>query len=263
MELPFIIDEPVRIPNSSTMTWEIYQELYNNVIIDKKYNNFLKDKSVIVVAPAAYTMNDESKNMGEFIDSHDVVVRLNGGWKISEKNQKYLGSRTDIRYHCMIEHINNGGPYNIEGMKEHGLQWMSSTFPKNLDYFYYDILHFEKLNTETNNPINFHHISDLKYYLQIHKTLNTRINTGIAAVLDLLCYDIKSLHIKGFTFFKDGWTTEHKEDGYKEMYDNLGAETQEVHHSNRPQVKFLDLLDKNDDRIILDKEVRNVINNWE
>ena len=44
MELPFIIDEPQRTPNSSTMTWDKYQELYSNVVIDKKYNDFLKDK---------------------------------------------------------------------------------------------------------------------------------------------------------------------------------------------------------------------------
>ena len=104
--------------------------------------------------------------------------------------------------------------------------------------------------------------ADLKYYLQIHKTLNTRMNAGIAAVVDLLCYDIKSLHIKGFTFFKDGWTKEHKQEGYKETYDSLG-EQKEVNHSNKPQVEFLDILDKNDTRITLDKEVRNVINNWQ
>ena len=61
MELPFIIDEPQRTPNSSTMTWDKYQELYSNVVIDKKYNDFLKDKSVIIVAPAWYTTNEEIK----------------------------------------------------------------------------------------------------------------------------------------------------------------------------------------------------------
>lgn len=262
MELPFIIDEPQRTPNSSTMTWDKYQELYSNVVIDKKYNDFLKDKSVIIVAPAGYTTNEENKDQGKFIDSHDVVVRINGGWEISPKNQKYLGNKTDVRYHCMMEHTNNGGPYNIKGMKDKRVKWFCSQFPKNLDYFYADIVHFEKLNQQETNPINFHYWADLKYYLQIHKTLNTRMNAGIAAVVDLLCYDIKSLHIKGFTFFKDGWTKEHKQEGYKETYDSLG-EQKEVNHSNKPQVEFLDILDKNDTRITLDKEVRNVINNWQ
>ena len=262
MELPFVIEEPLKIPNSSNMTWELYQKLYDTVIINKKYNNFLKNKSIIVVAPAGYTTNEENKNQGEFIDSHDLVVRVNGGWKISPENQKYLGKRTDIRYHCMMEHDNNGGAYNIEGMKKHGVKWLASTFPKNLDYFYRDILDFEKQNSLTKTPINFHHISDLRYYLEIHTTLNTRMNAGVAAVVDLLCYDIKSLHIKGFTFFKDGWTKENKQDGNKEMYDNLG-DKREINHSNLPQVQLLDILDKNDSRITLDKEVRNVINNWE
>jgi hypothetical protein len=263
MELPFIIDEPEKIINNSTMTLEKYKSLKDSVIIDKKYNDYLKDKSVIVVAPAGYTTNEENKNMGEFIDSHDIVVRVNSGWKISEKNQKYLGKKTDIRYHCMMKHENNGGPYDIKGMKEHGVQWLSSCFPKNLDYFYLDILEFEKINSKTNNPINFHYISDLKFYLQLHKTLNTRINAGIAAIVDLLCYDIKSLHVKGFTFFKDGWTKEHKQEGYEDNYNKLGKEGQEINHSKKPQIDFLDILDKYDTRVILDKEVRNVINNWE
>ena len=98
MELPFIIGEPAKIPNSSTMTWEKYQSFHDSVMINKKYNDYLKNKSVIIVAPAAYTTNIEHENTGEFIDSHDVVVRMNGGWGISEKNQKYLGSRTDILF---------------------------------------------------------------------------------------------------------------------------------------------------------------------
>ena len=43
MELPFVIEEPLKIPNSSNMTWELYQKLYDTVIINKKYNNFLKN----------------------------------------------------------------------------------------------------------------------------------------------------------------------------------------------------------------------------
>ena len=45
------------------------------------------------------------------------------------------------------------------------------------------------------------------------------------------------------------------------MYDNLG-DKREINHSNLPQVQLLDILDKNDSRITLHKEVRNVINNW-
>ena len=67
----------------------------------------MKGKSVIVVDPSPYMMEQER---ADFIESFDVVVRLNKGWKVQDDKKKYLRERTDVRYHCGMEQVQNGGP---------------------------------------------------------------------------------------------------------------------------------------------------------
>ena len=63
---------------------------------------------------------------------------MNKGWKITPDRIKDYGSKTDIRWHCMMEHPDNGGDYAIDDMLDHGVEWLASQFPRNLDYFHYD-----------------------------------------------------------------------------------------------------------------------------
>lgn len=59
------------------------------------YRDFLKDKRVVVVAPSKSTL---SYRRGDFIDSHDIVVRLNNGFRTTGI-EEFVGSRTDIVFH--------------------------------------------------------------------------------------------------------------------------------------------------------------------
>ena len=66
-------------------------------------------KSVAVVASAKYLSNF---NFGDEIDSHDIVIRINKGIDIVNKNsKKFIGAKTDILYHCLLEDPENStGP---------------------------------------------------------------------------------------------------------------------------------------------------------
>ena len=78
---------------------------------NKKFNSYLKNKRVALVGPANYLSEFE---MGELINSKDIVVRLNRGMELVAANKKYIGSRTDILYNCLIEHPDNGGGRKIK-----------------------------------------------------------------------------------------------------------------------------------------------------
>ena len=63
---------------------DILKYLFDNCIIDRKFNQYLKGKSVIIVGPSPYMLEQEK---ADFIESFDVVVRLKGGkFKKIEKN---------------------------------------------------------------------------------------------------------------------------------------------------------------------------------
>ena len=75
-------------------------------MINKKYQNYLIGKRVALVGPAEYL--SKLKN-GEYIDSFDIVVRVNRGTEVIEKYQSSIGKRTDILYNCLIKSPDNGG----------------------------------------------------------------------------------------------------------------------------------------------------------
>ena len=52
--LNFNVAEPFREGNRMDLTWDILQKYRNQVSISKKFNDYLKGKSVVVVGPSPY-----------------------------------------------------------------------------------------------------------------------------------------------------------------------------------------------------------------
>ena len=86
------------------------------------YLNFLKDKRVIIVGPAESLLE---RGDGQFIDSFDIVVRVNRGIEPTIKNYNKLGSRTDILYNCMLEKEDNGGVIELNLLKLKDVKYVS------------------------------------------------------------------------------------------------------------------------------------------
>tara|TARA_Y100000361_G_C11135046_1_gene331360 strand:- start:492 stop:1241 length:750 start_codon:yes stop_codon:yes gene_type:complete len=245
--IDFNVKEPYRDGNRTDLTWETFQQYRDEVKISKKYNDYLRNKSIVIVGPSPYLVG---KKRGKFIDSHDIVIRMNKGWKPSPDKIEDYGSKTTIRYHCMMEHPNNGGDFAIDDMIDYGVEWLVSQFPRNLDYFHYDNLKFEEKNQ---GKINFHCCADLVYFLNIHRALETRPNVAPSAIFELINYDIGSLHLMGCTFLKDGWL-----DGYKKdkEYDLKRAEEG---HTQAPQIHLVKLILENEPKFTMDQEIIDII----
>jgi len=155
-----------------------FLKIKNNVINSYIYTildsidikDYLFDKKVIVVGPAPNLID---KSNGSYIDSFDIVVRLNGSYKI-EKIYDY-GSRTDILYvNSHFQRIHK----NLNSIK-----------------YIFNINYIIKKDKEMRHTI---YLKSIKVdYFSFLKNANM----GILAICDLLSYDIKSLNVTGFTFY--------------------------------------------------------------
>lgn len=132
-------------------------------------NEFLNNKKIIVVGSAPTIKN---KCFGEYIDSFDVIVRMNGSYAINEYEVVDYGTRTDVVY------LN----------KICGRKW------KKTDIYNTGVKYIILKN---NNAIQDNVIT-------INKHIDKSLNMGVITILDLLFYKtIKSIDVTGFSFYAD------------------------------------------------------------
>lgn len=254
-----VVPEPPRNSNPVGFSYREWEKLRKYGQFDKSYNKFLKDKRVIVVGPSPSL---EGSSKGKEIDSYDIVVRVNKAFPIEKGLETDIGSRTDIHYHCLCEEMHCGGPVFYKEMKEENV-FVSCPYPKYVYPFTIDVKRFEQNNKQWD--LDFH-VIDTDYYLGIANMIGTRANSGILTILDLLCYDIKELHVTGFTFFRDGWRKSYKdhtkifgeEEGKKKEEQWLKGEF-EGNHLQKPQEDLVREIYLNDNRVTIDKVMKEIL----
>lgn len=251
--------EPTRKGTPPGFSYEKWSEFRNLGKFDLQYNEFLKDKKVIVVGPSPSL---EGSGKGNQIDDYDIVVRINKAFPVEEGLESDIGSRTDIHYHCLHTNPACGGEIFYEEMKNQNVL-VSCPYPKYIGPFYGDVISFEKENKKWKLP--FHCIND-DYYIGIANMLHTRPNSGTMAIMDLLAYDLKELHITGFTWFRDGWRKSYKdhceifgeEEGKRKREKELSGEF-DGNHKQKPQEDLVREIYLNDDRVFIDDVMKSIL----
>ena len=167
--------------------------------------SLIENKNVVIVGPAPYL---NSKKIGNLINNYDVIIRCNKGNNLI-KNPEVFGSRTDILYHCVNQHPENGGKLDYNELKNVKLivgaypilsGQEESSFSDVVDGTMGDYRQIPKMMLHKFTTIN------KERYLSFEKKLCCRPNTGIIAIKDILDLNPKSLYITGFTLFKDGYS---------------------------------------------------------
>ena len=226
---------------------------------NRKFNSYLKNKTVALVGPASYLSEFE---FGNKINSKDVVVRINRGMELVEENKKHIGNRTDILYNCLIEHPDNGGVINIKRLKDENVKWVCT-----IPYCSYDgkktspFLHPSvKLSTVIKLYFQFNlHIYNHKSYSLLNKNLDSRADTGFAAIFDLLKYDLKELYITGFSFYLDSFFQGYKK-GCQRNEEVFSKECfKSARHNQNNQWEYLKNNISNP-RITFDPVLREILN---
>lgn len=226
-----------------------------------KMEDYLKDKRVVIVGPADYVNNNE------LINSFDVIVRINKGYNMINTNKH--GNRTDILYHIANQHEENGGKIPLDNNIKHikfvypVLDLYDDSSFKNIgtlrDYIkiYYD----KKIYKQIKNKCS---IIDEFTYLNFEKECESRPNSGLCAILDLLNYDIKELYITGFTLFQTNYDSSYRNvvEGSEET--SKKALERMKQHNFHNQKKSAEIYKNNilkNDKVKHDEELINAVNN--
>lgn len=207
----------------------------------------LENKNVILVGPAAYLENSKKR---DFIESFDVIVRLNNGFVTHPELIQDIGNRTDILYHCLWGPV---FPMSIPLLKNN-IKILKSSYP-DIAPFNIDIQRFQNINLDR---IEFE-IYELEKFNFLKNTLKSRPNTGTSAIYDLMSYNIKNLHISGITMFAGGYQKKYRQNFiFNNREEVEKSNLSHKVHNIKNQIEFLrDFLQN--DIITMDQEVKESI----
>lgn len=164
------------------------------------YNEYLKNKRVIIVGPANSLIG---KNQGEFIDSFDVIIRPNNGWDLPENLFLDYGSRTDVVFFRF-------GP-NIPKLKVPTIMTDQETVDRCVRLGIKWVVGYKGYKGRINKfkAMNRHRLRlyEVPRYVDDEITMKApKIPmTGVAAIFETLRHPVKELYITGMTFMQTGY----------------------------------------------------------
>ena len=256
----FNLFKKLNVKKIGTIT-NLKKELILHFNNQKNISNILNNKRVVIVGPADYVdLNDK-------INNYDVIVRVNKG--LSQQGNGKCGNRTDILYHVVNQNKENGGPIDIN-FNGHIrftypiLDYDEETTFKNIGTIrdYFEIYKDNEIYNHIQKDFSI--INKLKY-LEMEKILQSRPNSGIAAILDLLTFNIKELYITGFTLFQTNYSKD-----YRDKVDGIDKNTSKLaidrmlkagHHDQEKAALVFKNQILNNKRVKYDKILEDCVNN--
>tara|TARA_B100001758_G_scaffold208963_1_gene190874 strand:+ start:699 stop:1445 length:747 start_codon:yes stop_codon:yes gene_type:complete len=234
---------------------------------NEKYSNYLKGKNVAIVGPSESAFFDKN---GDYIDSFDVVVRINRGIELLPGKEIFLGNKTNILYNSLDFNIYSGG--ELKGIDN--IEFICCPYSKSEETYNESIFTsvgsekslFSKYNIRFINP---------KLYTSWQTKSKSRINSGFGAIIDLLDHDIKSLFITGIDFYRSFYHENYCKERnrsrtVKAIEDELEFKVfndQQHHNPDRQYACFKEIV-KSDSRVILDPFLNKIVtdnryDNWD
>ena len=221
-------------------------------VADPDFARFLDGKRVAIVGPAPSIVGSRQHDR---IDSFDLVVRVNKALPFPEQMKPDIGSRTDILYNCLLQEEESGGKIDFDVLAEASVRYVCCPFPP-IGGFKANIETFLEQN---GGRFPFHHI-DTAFYENMAAALQTRPNTGVAAIVDLLAHDIEALYITGFTFFQGGYCRTYRSHSQQEVMSRMARAG---NHAQAPQRRLVASLFRSDARVSVDRQLRRVLRRTE
>lgn len=200
----------------------------------------LKDKKIILVGPCKSLIR---KNLGSYIDSFDIVVRIKKGYPVPEYLQSDYGSKTNLLY-TTLRMDNESNNLKKEDMVRINQNKIQICYPQPLTKQY---LKMYQLFTKKYPKYNL--ILDKKNpeYFNFKKETNCEPTIMTFTIMHLQKFNFKSLECIGFSFRKYGYYKEYK--NQEQDKESFNRTYNSGYHSIEKEKTFLDNLCKNDERI--------------
>jgi hypothetical protein len=176
-------------------------------IKDKNLFSLLNNKRIAIVGPSPHLID---KNIGDIIDSYDLVCRVN---EVSAWNyEKDYGSKTDIIFHNCGAHCIDFFKYNLEKNTEitNNIKYIICPCIKakgqdNFSNWQKDYVSGVVENFKNINSFNLpYYWIGVEEYLKVYNSIGVEPNAGITSILFLLSCMPKELFITGFSFYNQG-----------------------------------------------------------
>ena len=212
------------------------------------FEDFVRGKRVVVVGPAPSIVGSKQKAK---IDGYDIVVRINKAVPVPEAMKADVGTRTTILYNCLNTDPENGGKLDPKVLKQAGVSHVRCPYPEKPP-FARDI---EKARKMKWGPIKLSWTS-IGTYDNWEKGMESRPNSGICAILDLLSYPIEELYITGFTFFKGGYYSAYRNMNEAQVHARMDKAG---NHNQEKQLKFMQTKLLADKRVVMDRALTEII----
>lgn len=218
-----------------------------------KFRSIIQNKKILLLGPAPHVFKKErTEDYREF----EVIVKVNKMVEKAEFSCDDLNSRNDVLYHCMQIDLQNGDdPYSIK-------EWATKKVKHVRLPFTGTDFHYKRNN---NRFIKANKSYGLEFSLSPLKVFNDSVkgcdytlpSTGILAINDLTYYGPKVLDIRGFTFGKTGYSNKYKNQTWHNNKKNRQTTSK---HNVQKQIVFFKQILKNNNNIIIDKEMEISIN---
>lgn len=205
---------------------------------DAAFGRFVGRKYLALVGPEDTLLGSGS---GDYIESHDLVVRVDRGHLISPEMVPDVGDRTDILFHDLrFGHLPSGERERFAADIGADITWICGAYPLlDLDHPHArDAIAFETvLDTER----AFRTVR-LDRYLALFRRVLTRPSIALSAINDLLGFDIGGLYVTGFSFAAEIPTPGHRSAGAGPVAIDLERESQRLYLATiaaaEPRISF-------------------------
>jgi hypothetical protein len=212
---------------------------------ESEYLDELVGKNVVIVGPAGYMVG---QGLGEYIDSFDVIVRVNHALPIALPED--YGSRTTVLYH-ILSRINHNAEGKLTVTQEEVESWDCE----------WVVSRHESRSSRIRAVGPFLQgrkwtAMDHEFFFKVRKEVGRLApNTGVSAIAHLLQSQLKSLHVLGFDFYRSGVYK-----GYGDIREGERADkVNERWHDAEAQLHFLKVLQRRDNRLIFDSVLKGII----
>jgi hypothetical protein len=219
--------------------------------VDDSMEEFLIGKKVALVGPSK---SIEGNELGNLIDSYDIVIRANQHYELPEDEVVDYGSRTDAIVTCLNQatfiELNN----NVDFLEK--IKYLVGG----------NLLMWERKNVVANcsDLICKYHLPTDGEILALDKKVGTICNTGFMGIILLLHYSIKELYVAGFDFYNFAEDNPKKEDVYNSSYEDSSTK---YHgdlrldiHDQMKQIEYFKILLRDNSNIVLDPVLQEYFN---
>lgn len=210
----------------------------------RDYKEYLTGKQVALVGPAATL---RGSGMGAYIDSFDVVVRINHAWPLPEALIADIGARTDVIYHNLNPINQRIRRRDVIGMHKDGVKWLVSTHPTRL------IRHRrrQKLFRRVNRGLLRFRIIPTSLKYRLRRQVGPP-NSGLVAICHVLSFPITHLYVTGFSFYTTGYL---EYANYRKIPKSLATR----HHNQRRHRAYISRLVAREKRIEVDPFIARLL----